>query len=156
MDANQGDESGEMYSPNEHGEYMPMDGVPGFSVQGLSDVLSDLGSKDTIVELPAEEMALQLEATMEDHPGYPHPSAFLWNMGMIMHVLKNDLSLRDLKHVQVEGPGTAYLFFFDKQCCHGLSPDATELLCTYLPGAFLEWISHSAHFTAIALPLSEE
>ena len=52
MDANHRDESGEMYSPNEQGEYMSMDGAPRFSVQELSDALSGLGSKDTIVEPP--------------------------------------------------------------------------------------------------------
>ena len=41
-----------------------MDGTPGFSVQGLLDALSGLGSKDTVVEPPVEEMALQLEVTM--------------------------------------------------------------------------------------------
>ena len=51
MDANRGDESGEMYLPNEHGEYMPMDGAPEFSVQGLSDALSGLGFEDTVVEI---------------------------------------------------------------------------------------------------------
>ena len=104
-----------MYSPNKQGEYTPIDGAPRFSVQGLSDALSGLGSKDTVVEPPAEEMALQLEVTMVDCPGCP-PPAFSWNAGMIMHVLKNDPALRDLDHTQVDGPRTTCLFFFDKQC----------------------------------------
>ena len=36
-----------------------------------------------------------------------------------MHILKNDPVLRELEHMQVDGPGTAYLFFYDKQGCCG-------------------------------------
>ena len=39
---------------------------------------------------------------------------------MVMHILKSDPVLRELEHVQVDGPGTAYLFFYDKQGCQGL------------------------------------
>ena len=74
---------------------------------------------------------------------------------MVMHILKNDPTLRDLEYVQVDNPGTAYLFFLDKQCHHGLSAEAAETLGAYLPGAFSEWISCSAHIAAIAIPLTE-
>ena len=37
--------------------------------------------------------------------------AFLWNVGMVLHVLKSDPTLRDLEHVQVDGPRMAYLSF---------------------------------------------
>ena len=57
---------------------------------------------------------------------------------MVMHVLKNDPALRDLEYVQVDNPGTAYLFFLDKQCHCGLSAEAAETLGAYLPGAFSE------------------
>ena len=76
MDADQGDESGEMYSPNDQREYMPMDGAPRFLVQGMSDALSGLGSEDTIVEPPCQEMALHLEVIMPGHPGHPCLPAF--------------------------------------------------------------------------------
>ena len=76
MNANCGDESGEMYLSNDQGEYMPMDGTPRFSVQGLSDALSGLGSEDTVVEPPAKEMAMQLEVIMVDCPGHPHLPVF--------------------------------------------------------------------------------
>ena len=66
-------------------------------------------------ETSAEEYALMLEVTMPDHPSQPHPPAFSWNAGMVMHVLKSDPVLRELEHVQVDGPGTAFLFFYDKQ-----------------------------------------
>ena len=46
--------------------------------------------------------------------GHPHPT-FLWNAGIVLHVLKSDPTLRDLEHIQMDGPGMAYLFFFDKQ-----------------------------------------
>ena len=74
---------------------------------------------------------------------------------MVIHVLKNDPTLRDLEYVQVDNLGTDYLFFLDKQCRHGLSTGVAETLGAYLPGAFSEWISCSAHFAPIAIPLAE-
>ena len=115
-----------MYSPDDQGEYMPELGMHNFLVQGLSDALTALGSEVTVVQPPTEEYALMLEVTMADHPRHPHPPAFSWNMGMVMHVLKGDPTLRDLEHVQVDGPGVAYLFFFDKQGHRGLKHDATH------------------------------
>ena len=84
-------------------------------VQGLSDALTALETEVMEVQLPSVEFALQLKVTMGDCLGCPHPPAFLWNAGMVMHMLKSDPVLRDLKHVQVDGPGMAYLFFFNKQ-----------------------------------------
>ena len=124
-------------------------------MQGLTDVLSGLESEDTVVEPPEEELILQLEVIMADHRGHPHPPAFSWNASMVMHILKNDPTLRDLEYVQVDNPGTAYLFFLDKQRCRGLSAEVADTLSAYLPGAFSEWISCSAHFVAIAIPLTE-
>ena len=155
MDSHLGEESGEMYSPNEQGEYTLEDGTQALTVQGLTDALSGLESEDTVVEPPEEELILQLEVTMADRPGRPCPPAFSWNAGMVMHILKNDPTLRDLEYVQVDNPGTAYLFFLDKQCCCGLSAEVAETLGAYLPGAFSEWISRSAHFAAITIPLAE-
>ena len=101
-----------MYFPDEQGEYMLLNGAPRFSMQGLSDALVDVG--EGINETPAEEYAMMLEVTMADCPGQPCPPALSWNAGMVMHVLKSDPVLRELEHVQVDGPGTAYLFFYDK------------------------------------------
>ena len=101
--------------PMIRGEYTPKSGTHNLSVQGLSDALAVLESKLTVVQPPTEEFALMLEVTMADCPRHPHPPAFSWNTGMVMHVLKDDPTLRDLKHVQVDGPGAALLFFFDKQ-----------------------------------------
>ena len=100
-----------MYSPDEQGEYVPLNGTPRFSMQGLSDALADVG--EGIPEPPAEEYTMMLEVTMADHPGWWHPPAFSWNVRMVMHVLKSDPVLRELEHVQVDSLGTAYLFFFD-------------------------------------------
>ena len=155
MDSHHGEESGEMYSPNEQGEYTPEDGTQVLTVQGLTDVLSGLESEDMVVEPPEEELILQLEVMMADRLGRPHLPAFLWNAGMVMHILKNDPALRDLEYVQVDNPGTAYLFFLDKQCHCGLPAEVAEMLGAYLPGAFSEWISRSAHFAVIAIPLAE-
>ena len=81
-------------------------------MQGLSDALADVG--EGIVETPAEEYAMMLEVMMADCPGWPHPPTFSWNVGMVMHILKSDPVLRELEHMQVDGPSTAYLFFYDK------------------------------------------
>ena len=75
-----------MYSPDDQGEYTLLDGTLQFSVQGLSDVLVDVG--EGIVETPAEEYAMMLEVMMADCPGWPHPPAFFWNAGMVMQVLR--------------------------------------------------------------------
>ena len=124
-------------------------------MQGLTDTLSGLESEDTVVEPPEEELILQLKVMMADCLGRPHPPAFSWNTSMVMHILKNDPALRDLEYVQVDNPGTAYLFFLDKQCHHGLPAEVAEMLGAYFPGAFSEWISCSAHFAAVTIPLAE-
>ena len=148
MEPNKGEESGEMYSPDDQAEYMPEVGAPSFSIQRLSDEV-------TVVQPPSEEYALLLEVTMADCPGCPRPAAFSWNTRMVMHILKGDPILRDLKHIQVDGPGTAYLFFFNKQGCKGLALEAAQTLRNHMGEVFTEWISHSAHFTVILLPLAE-
>ena len=98
---------------------------------------------------------MMLEVMMADHPSPPHPPTFSWNAGMVMHVLKSDLVLRELEHVPVDGPGTAYLFFYNKQGCWGLGQDATDAVWTHMEEAFSEWILHSTHFTISLLPLME-
>ena len=125
------------------------------SIQGLSDALTSLESEVTVVQPPAKEYALLLEVTMADQPRHPRPPTFSWNAGMVLHVLKGDPMLRDLEHVRVDGPGTAYLFFYDKQGHRGLKQDVTENLRTHVAQAFSKWISQSAHFVVILLPLVE-
>ena len=142
-----------MYSLDEQGEYMPLDGAPRFSMQGLSDALADV--REGITEPPVEEYAMMLEVMMADQSGWLHPPAFSLNVGMVMHVLKKDPVLRELEHVQVDGPGTAYLFFYDKQGPCGLSQDTADAIQAHMEEAFSEWISCSAHFTISLLPLVE-
>ena len=153
MDSDRQEDSGEMYSPDEQGEYMPLDGAMRFSVQGLSDTLADVG--EGITEPPVEEYTMMLEVTMANHPGWLCPPAFSWNARMVMHVLKNDPVLRELEHMQVDGPGTAYLFFYDKQGHRGLDQDTVDAIWVHMEEAFSEWISHSAHFAISLLPLVE-
>ena len=74
MDSDRHEDSGEMYSPDEQGEYMLLDGTPRFSMQGLSDALADVG--EGINEPPVEEYTMMLEVTMADHPGQLHPPTF--------------------------------------------------------------------------------
>ena len=57
--------------------------------------------------------------------------------------------------MQVDGPGTAYLFFYDKQGRQGLGQDVMDAVRNHMEEAFLEWISHSAHFNISLLPLME-
>ena len=122
-------------------------------MQGLSNALAGVGeAKD---ETPAEKYAMMLEVMMADCPGQPHPPTFFWNTGMVMHVLKSNLVLRELEHMQVDGPGTAYLFFYDKQGCQGLSQDTTRVIRAHVEEAFSEWVSCLAHFTVSLFPLME-
>ena len=80
MELNKGDEPGEMYLPDNQGEYVPKLGMQNFSIQGLSDALTSLESKVTVVHPPPEEYSLLLEVTMADHPRHPHPPTFSWNV----------------------------------------------------------------------------
>ena len=114
MEPNKSEESGKMYSLNDQGENAPEVGMLSFSVQGLSDAFTALETV-TEVQPPLEEFALQLEVLMVDRPGPPRPPMFSWNTGMVLHVLKSDPTLRDLEHIQVDGPRTAYTFIFNKQ-----------------------------------------
>ena len=82
---------------------------------------------------------------------HSHP----WNAGMVLLVLKGDPTLSNLEHIQVDGPGMAYLFFYNKQGHWGLKQDSTETLQAHVAEAFSECISHSAHFVVILLPLAE-
>ena len=120
-------------------------------MQGLSNALADVGKG--MDETPAEEYAMMLEVMMVDCPGQPHPPAFSWNVGMVMHILKGDTVLRELEHVQVDGPGTTYLFFYDKQGHRGLRQHAAHAIRTHVEEAFSEWISCSSHFTISLFPL---
>ena len=149
MDSNRHKDSGEMYSPDKQGEYTLLDGTPRFYMQGLCDALADV--REGITEPPAEEYAMMLEVMMANCPGRLHPPAFSWNVGMVMHILKNDPVL----HVQVDSLGTAYLFFYDKQGHHGLGQDTAYVMRAHVEEAFSEWILHSAHFAISLLPLVE-
>ena len=153
MDSDRHKDSGGMYFTDKQGEYTPLDGTPRFSMQGLSDTLADV--REGITEPPAEEYAMMLEVTMADCPGQLHPPSFSWNMGMVMHVLKNDPVIRELEHMQVDGLGTAYLFFYDKQGHRGLGQDTANVIQAHMEEAFSEWISCSTHFAISLLPLVE-
>ena len=153
MEREREEESGEMYSPNESGEYTPHGDVLNFTVQGLWDALTKAESTVTEPPHPADEFIIQLEVTMADQPGKPHPPAFSWNGGMVQHVLKGDPALRDLEHVQVDSPGLAYLFFHDRHGYHSLSKEEALAMCSHIADAFAEWIGRSAHFNAVPLLL---
>ena len=81
MGPNKGQDSGEMYSPKDQGEYMPKAGTLSFSVQGLSDTLTALDTEVTAVQPLSEEFVLLLKVTMADHPGHPHPPTLLMECG---------------------------------------------------------------------------
>ena len=104
---------------------------------------------------PADEFIIQLEVMMVDRPGQPCPPAFLWNGGMVQHVLKSDLALRELEHVQVDSPGLAYLFFYDRHGHRSLMKVAALAMRSHIADAFAEWIGRSAHFDAVPLLLEE-
>ena len=122
-------------------------------MQELSNALADVG--EGITEPPAEEYTMMLEVMTADHPGWLCLSAFSWSVGMVMHILKSDLIPRELEHVQVDGPETAYLFFSDRQDCRGLSQDTAYVIRAHVEETFSEWISCSSHFAISLLPLVE-
>ena len=104
--------------------------------------------QSTVTELPhpADEFIIQLEVTMADRPRRLHPPVFSWNGSMVQHVLKSDLALRELEHVQIDSPGLLYLFFYDRHGHHGLTKEAALAICSHLADTFAEWIGRSTHF----------
>ena len=74
---------------------------------------------------------------------------------MVQHVLKSDLALRELEHIQVDSPGLAYLFFYDRHGHHCLTKEVALTMHSHIADAFPEWIGRSAHFDAVPLLLEE-
>ena len=147
MDSDRHEDSGEMYSPDDHRKYTQMSEAPQFSVQGLSGMLAEVGEGTEDAQM--EEYAMMLEVTMADRP-----PAFSWNAGMVMHILKSNPMLRELEHMQVDRLGMAYLLFYNKQDHRSLGWDTVHAIRTHMEEAFSEWISCSAHFTISLLPSS--
>ena len=119
------------------------------------DALAMLDPEVMEVLQPEQEYTLLLEVMMADWLRCPWLPTFSWNCSMVLHVLKRDPALRDLEHVQVDGQGMAYLFFYGKQGQRGLKKETAENLQAHVAEAFPEWISCSAHFMATLLPLAE-
>ena len=76
MEHEREEESGEMYSANESGEYTPCGDVLNFTVQGFRDALTEAESVVTEPPPPADEFIIQLEVTMVDQPGRLCPPAY--------------------------------------------------------------------------------
>ena len=153
MECDREEESGEMYSPNKSGEYTPCGDAPNFTVQGLWDALNEAESTVTEPQSLAEEFIIQLEVTMVDRPGMPRPPAYSLNGGLVWHTLKNDPAMGDLKHVEVDGPGWAYLFFYDWHGYRGFPKEEALAMHSHIADAFAEWIGRSTHFDAVPLLL---
>ena len=100
-----------------------------------------------------EEFIIQLDVTMADRPGRPRPPAYSWNGGLVWHALKNDPAMGDLKHVEVDGPGRAYLFFSDQQGYRGLPKEEALAMRSHITDAFTEWNGRSARFEVVPLLL---
>ena len=147
------EESGEMYSPNESGEYTPHGDTLNFTVQGLRDALTKAESAVTEPLPPTDEFIIQLEVTTADRPGRPRPPAYSLNGDMVQHALKSDPALRNLEHVQVDGPGLMYLLFYDWHGYRGLSKEEALAMCSHIADAFAKWIGRSTHFDTVPLPL---
>ena len=155
MECEREEKSREMFSPNESGESTLHNDTVSFTDQGLRDAL--MAAESTVTEplCPMEEFIIQLEVTMAEWPGWPYPPAFSWNRGMVQHVLKSDLALRELEHIQIDSPGLAYLFFYYRHGHHSLMKGAALTMCSHIVDAFAEWIGRSAHFDAVPLLLKE-
>ena len=59
----------------------------------------------------------------------------------------------DLKHVEVDGPGRAYLFFYDRHGYRSLPKEEALAMRSHIADAFAEWIGRSAHFDTVPLLL---
>ena len=66
MECEREEESGEMFSPNESGEYTHVVNMASFTVQGLRDALTAAESTVTEPPCPMDEFIIQLEVTMAD------------------------------------------------------------------------------------------
>ena len=55
--------------------------------------------------------------------------------------------------MQADGPGLAYLFFYDRHGYRGLSKEEALAMCAHIADAFVEWIGRSARFDMVPLPL---
>ena len=97
MEHEREEESGEMYSPNESGEYTLCGDVPNFTVQGLWDALTKAESVVTEPPPPANEFIIQLEVTMADRPGRPQPPAYSWNGGLVSTCTEERSSFEGLR-----------------------------------------------------------
>ena len=71
----------------------------------------------------------------------------------MQHVLKNDPALRDLWHVQVDGPGLVCLFFYNRHGHHSLSREAA--LAMHLHYLMPLQSGLGDHFDAVSLLLEE-
>ena len=69
MECEREEESWEMFSSNESGEYTPHNNAASFTVQGLRDTLTAAESTVTEQPCPMDEFIIQLEVTMVDQPG---------------------------------------------------------------------------------------
>ena len=67
IDPDRHEDLGEMYSPDDQGEYTSLDETLQFSLQGLSDTLADV--REETGKTSTEEYALMWEVTMADCPG---------------------------------------------------------------------------------------
>ena len=134
-------------------EYTPCGDVPNFTVQGLQDALTE--AESVVMEPPAltDEFIIQLEVTMADRPGRLRPPAYSWNGGLVQHALKSNPALRDLEHMQVDGLGLTYLFFYNWHGYHCPSKEEALAMHSYIVDAFAEWIGRSAHFDMVPLLL---
>ena len=66
MEQEREEESREMFSPNESGEYTPHQDAACFTIQGLRDALTAAESTVTEPPCPMDEFVIQLEVTMVD------------------------------------------------------------------------------------------
>ena len=69
MDHHKGEESGEMYSLDEQGEYGTATAASSFTIQGLFNALMALDPEVTEVPPPKVEYTLQLEVTLAHQLG---------------------------------------------------------------------------------------
>ena len=146
---------GKMYSPNESGEYTPCGDVPTFTVQGLRDTLIEAEVHCDRTTTLCRRIHYSIGSDYGRLTSEAVPTSLLVERRYgVTHALKSDPSMRDLEHVQVDGPGLAYLFLYYFHGYRAVFPKRKTLsLCSHIVEVFTKWIGRSACFDAVPLLL---
>ena len=107
-----------------------------FTVQGLWDALTEAESAVTELPTPMDEFHHSIGSDYGRLTWEAATTSLLmeWRHGVTCAERRS--SFEDLEHVQVDGPGLTYLFFYDQHGYHGLSKEEALTMCSHIADAF--------------------